>query len=98
MQPHVIDPTHGFHGGAGDFAVSISQEIPQDFLDTLKSERLASAAVRANEYHRVASVPAACYDLWTRQGYDPWKWTAKELLLKLNQDGLDSFITTNKAL
>ena len=82
----------------GESFVRFDQDIPQDFLDGLKSERLASAAVKAAEYHRVASVPVACYDLWFRQGHDPYKWSARELLLKLNQDGLDGFITTRKAI
>lgn len=93
---------HDSHAGLGTTVgqgfVQFTQEVPDDFLSDLKSERMASATLRAQENHRVASVPVAVYDLWFRQGHDPYKWTAKELLLKLNQDGLDGFITTNKVI
>lgn len=89
---------HRVGTSVGEGFIQFNQEVPDDFLESLKSERLASAAIRANEHHRIASVPVAVYDLWFRQGHDPYKWTARELLLKLNQDGLDSFITTRKAI
>ena len=93
------------HDSVGKYAEEVgegfalfTQEIPQDFLDDIKSERMASATIRAGSNHRVASVPVACYDLWIRQGLDPYNWRAKELLLKLTADGLDGFITTNKVI
>ena len=75
-----------------------SQEIPMDFLDSLQSERLASAAVRAGELHRVASVPTAVVEIWLRQGLDIHKMTAREIVAKLHKDGLDAFVTSNKRI
>jgi hypothetical protein len=73
-----------------------TQEIPMDFLDSLQSERLASAAVRAGELHRVCSIPTAVVEIWQRQGFDIQKMRAREILAKLRKDGLDAFITTQK--
>lgn len=80
----------------GDRTLVAKQEIPQSFLDGLKSERMASTDLAAQDYHRVASVPVALYDIWIRQGHDPYRWTAKQLVKKLKEDGLDAFLTTNK--
>lgn len=78
--------------------LNFRQEIPDDFLADLQSERLASATVRAGEFHKVATVPTVCYELWIRQGHDPYRWSAKELLSRLRSDGLDAFIATNKSI
>ena len=72
------------------------QDIPDDFLASLKSERLASAAVRAGEHHKVASVPAAVFDLWFAQGLDPYKMTPRQIVSRLKRDNLEAFITTAK--
>jgi hypothetical protein len=73
-----------------------SQIIPDDFLDTLKSERHAKAAIRAGEYDRVCSVPAFVVELWMRQGFDYYRESARACVQRLRDQGLDAFITTPK--
>lgn len=95
---NLIDAHTDFGCSVGENYLKYSQVIPQDFLDSLKSERLASAAVRAGEMHRVASVPTQVVEVWRRQGLDIHKMTAREIIRKLQKDGLEAFITTNKAI
>jgi len=73
-----------------------TQVIPDDFLDTLKSERHAKAALRASEYDRVCSVPAFVVDLWMRQGFDYYRESARACVQRLRDQGLEAFITTPK--
>lgn len=94
----LLDSVGDYAEEVGEGFATFTQEIPPSFLEDIKSERMASATLRAGEIHRVASVPVACYDLWIRQGLDPMQWSAKELLRKLSADGLDGFITTNKVV
>jgi hypothetical protein len=98
MTLRIDDSVVGLHEEVGDKFIRVDQHISDDFLDSLKSERMWSASQKANDYHRVASVPVALYDIWIRQGLDPYRWSAKQLIAKLNADGLDAFITSNKAL
>jgi hypothetical protein len=95
---NLIDAQTDFGCAIGQNYTKHTQEIPRDFLDSLQSERLASAAIRAGELHRVASVPTAVVEIWQRQGLDFHKMTAREIVAKLHKDGLDSFITTNKRI
>jgi len=73
-----------------------SQVIPQDFLDSLKSERDAKAAVRSGELERTTSVPTFVYELWMQQGRDPWNAPQREIIKWLKADGLEAFIATPK--
>ena len=73
-----------------------TQAIPSEFLDTLKSERLAKAALRSAEFERVASVPTFVWELWIRQGRDPHHATAREIVAWLNEADLGAFVTTPK--
>lgn len=72
------------------------QAISSDFLDSLKSERYAKAAVRSGEMERVASVPVFVWELWERQGRDPKNATPREIVRWLSDASLDAFITTSK--
>jgi len=95
---NLIDAHTDFGCAIGQNYTKHTQEIPMDFLDGLQSERLASAAVRAGELHRVASVPTAVVEIWLRQGLDIHKMTAREIVAKLHRDGLDAFVTSNKRI
>ena len=94
----LIDAQTDFGCAIGQNYTKHTQEIPRDFLDSLQSERLASAAVRSRELHRVASVPTAVVEIWKRQGCDIHQMSARDILAKLHRDGLDAFITTNKRI
>tara|TARA_R110002020_G_scaffold181450_1_gene376419 strand:+ start:9931 stop:10248 length:318 start_codon:yes stop_codon:yes gene_type:complete len=72
------------------------QHIPQSYIDGLKSDKWDSRSTRAGDYMRVASIPAVVYDQWKREGFDALKEPPKEILKRLRQQNLDSFITTNK--
>lgn len=75
-----------------------TQELPQEFLDSLKAERDASTSKPAGEFHRVASIPTVVYEKWLKDGYDAQKEPIAKTLAKLKAEHLDYFITTNKAI
>jgi hypothetical protein len=77
---NLIDAQTDFGCSVGQNYTRHTQEIPMDFLDSLQSERMASAAVRAGELHRVASVPTSVVEIWLRQGLDIHKMTAREIV------------------
>lgn len=93
---NLIDVHTTFGSNADGLFQEHSQVIPQDFLDALKSERFAKAAVRAGDLERTTSVPTFVYELWQRQGRDPWRASAREIIKWLKADGLDAFIATPK--
>lgn len=79
-------------------AVRRVQHIPDEFLDDLKSERLASARLRTAEQHRVASIPVSVVEVWVRQGFDIYRAKPRDIIAKLQKDGLEAFITTTKTV
>ena len=70
------------------------QQITDDLLDELKSERLAKANMRKSNLNRVASVPTAVVELWGRQGLDFWRMSNKEIVARLNAHDLGAFVTS----
>ncbi len=82
----------------GRLVVIREQEITADFLDTLHSERMAKAHMRSSEMEHVASVPTSLVDLWLCQGIPFYQLTPREIVRRLKDDGLDAFITTDKAV
>src|SRR5262245_6840312 len=83
--------------GPGDeLAIKREQHIPDAFLKELRDEKLASTAVRAGEFMRVASIPVALVEQWLREGYDIQKEPVQKTLARLRAAHLDAFITTNK--
>lgn len=88
------EPTFG-QNADGTF-IRFDQPITDEFLDELKSERLAKAHLRAADFDRVASVPTAVVELWLRQGIDFWRMSAREIVTKLRKDNLDAFVSTPK--
>lgn len=96
--PVLLDSSVALQNSVGDRFLTYDQEIPDDFLKDLRDQRIDSVGRREGDYMAVATVPVAVYALWMRQGHDPYRWSAKELLKKLRADGLDAFIQTNKSL
>lgn len=90
----MVDQKVRFEGNPDGFAIVRSQDISDDFLKTLASERHAKTSVRAGEMSRVASVPVVVWEVWMRQGRDPINATAREIVQWLEKDNLQSFITT----
>src|SRR4051812_9983217 len=97
MQIH--DVRHGLVTGPGDeLAIKRSQEIPDDYLSSLRAEKLDSKSVRAGEFHRVGVVPVALVEQWQAEGYDVYKQPVEETLKRLRAAQLDAFITSNKRI
>jgi hypothetical protein len=94
MKPYDTETTFGEN--ADGLFQKHSQVITDDFLESLKSERLAKAAMRSGEFERVASVPTFVWELWIREGRDPFNATAHQIVAWLKKDGLDAFIATPK--
>lgn len=82
----------------GELTIKRSQEISQEYLDALKAERDSSTTGRMGELHKFASIPVAVYETWLRQGFDVRKETPAKIIAKMQAEGLDYFITTNKRL
>lgn len=74
------------------------QEVTDDLLATLRSERIASSTIRAKDYHKVADIPTGVVEVWLRQGRPFYEAPAREVLRWLRNDGLDAFIATNKRI
>ena len=96
MADQLIDAETEFGANCEGLFTHTTQIIPDDFIDTLKSERHAKAAVRAAEFERVASVPTFVVELWMKQGLDFYNMSAREIVAKLNADDLGAFIATPK--
>lgn len=77
--------------------VEKTQELPDWWLQSLKDQRFESKNRRAGEYHKAASIPAALHELWLSQGYDCTKEPIRKTLAKLKAEGLDAFVTSDKA-
>ena len=93
---NLIEPTVGIGENADGLFLHHEQAIPSTFLDDLKSERLAKAAMRCSEMERVASVPTFVVELWMRQGFDFYNATPREIVARLNANDLGAFVTTPK--
>jgi hypothetical protein len=77
-----------------------AQEIPSDFIQSLRDEKAASANTRAQEFHRFASIPVAVIEKWLREGFNIYdkNVTAKEIVARLHKEGLTDFLTSSKRL
>lgn len=93
----LIDANTTFGENADGLFQEHTQVLTDDFMESLKSERYAKAALRAGEHDRVASIPTFVVELWLRQGVPFYQMSAKQIVAKLRADDLDAFITTPKA-
>jgi hypothetical protein len=91
----LIDPEVSFGDNADGLFIHQRQVISDDFLETLKSERLAKAAVRTGELNRVASVPTLVWEIWMKQGRDPHNASARQIVAWLEREDMHAFVTTN---
>jgi hypothetical protein len=94
---NIHDININFDENTEGLVIEKSQAIPDEWLQTLKNERFESKNKRTGEYHRAASIPVAVHELWLTQGYDMTKEPIKKTLAKLKAEGLDAFITSDKA-
>ena len=73
-----------------------TQELPQEFLDSLKERRNESTRQREREHMHVASIPVIVIEQWLREGFKYWEATGPEIVKRLREQNLDAFITTDK--
>lgn len=86
-----------FHENSEGLVIEKTQELPDWWLQSLKDERFDSKNRRSGEFLHAASIPAALHELWLSQGYDCTKEPIRKTLAKLKAEGLDAFITSDKA-
>ena len=75
-----------------------TQHISQAFLDDLKDSRNASTTSKPSEFMRAASIPVAVIEQWTREGFDIYEATGKEIIKRLRDQNLDYFLATEKRI
>jgi hypothetical protein len=100
-EPVVLDTLVAFDEdrSTNELIVKRTQEIPSEFLTSLRHERIDSIATPAGEMHRVASIPVeVCDDLLRKYNFDVMTAPVRETLKMLNRYALDAFITTNKRI
>lgn len=73
-----------------------SQNITQEYLDSLKEHRFESKRRPSGDYLRVASIPVVVIEKWMREGFDFYNEPASKIVAKLKADGLDGLLTTDK--
>lgn len=93
-----IDQQVSFDENSDGLIIQRSQEIPDDFLQSLKNEKANSNSVREGDYMRAASIPVSVVEQWVRQGFDFQNADARTILARLRSEHLDYFITTEKTV
>lgn len=87
-----------FEEQGSNLLITKTQDITDEYIQSLKDARFESKNTRAGEYHRVASIPVILYEKWLAEGYDAMKEPVKKTVAKLKNEGLDYFVTTDKNL
>lgn len=87
-----------FQDNSEGLVIHKSQAITDEYLQALKDERFESKNKPTGEYHRAASIPVILHEKWLAEGYDCTKEPIRKTLAKLKAEGLDYFVTTDKAL
>ena len=98
---NLIEPLYTFHEGDSEdrkLVIQRTQEIPDDFLDTCRQERLAQAAGPVGNFMKVASIPTVIVEKWLREGFDIHKESAKAIVARLRAEDLSAFLTTNRRI
>ena len=75
-----------------------TQNISQAFLDDLKDAKHDSAKAPIGDMMRVASIPTAVIEQWTREGFNIYEESGKAIIKRLREQSLDAFITTDKRI
>lgn len=96
----LIDTSVGFEAGdsTNPLIIARTQDITPEYLEGLKRAKDASSGSKMGDFHRAASIPTAVHETWLRQGYDCTKEPIAKTLAKLQIEGMDAFITTNKVI
>lgn len=95
--PNLHEVKVDFEENTDGLVIEKTQALPDWWLQSLKDERFESKNARTNEFHRAASIPAALHEKWLTEGYDCTKEPIRKTIAKLKHEGLDYFITSDKA-
>ena len=95
---HYLDVETQLHDHESGLVIARQQHLTQEFMDALTDERHASKTMRAGEFHKVASIPAAVFDNWFARGMDPYRMSAREIVAQLKRDHLDAFLATERVV
>jgi hypothetical protein len=80
----------------GKYTAKNTQHISQAFLDDLKDARNESTTRLEGDMMRVASIPVAVIEQWDREGFSIYEHTGPEIIKRLSDQNLQSFLTTDK--
>lgn len=94
----LVDVNTSVVSTGGDRLIKYEQEIPEEFLTSLRKERDDSLSTPAGEFHRVASIPVAVVEKWLRQGFNVYEAPIQDTMARLRLEGLDGFLTTKKRI
>ena len=81
-----------------DLIQKSTQQISQAFLDDLKDQRNESTRGREGEFMRVASIPTAVIEQWSREGFNVYEETGAAIVKRLYDQNLDAFMATDKRI
>jgi|TARA_B110000211_G_scaffold233285_1_gene299079 hypothetical protein len=94
----LVGVTTDFIAQSGDLIAKHTQNISQAFLDDLKDAKHDSAKAPIGDMMRVASIPTAVIEQWTREGFNIYEESGKAIIKRLREQSLDAFITTEKRI
>jgi uncharacterized NAD(P)/FAD-binding protein YdhS len=79
-----------------ELIIATTQDIPEDFVSWLKKQKIESKMRREGHFMHVASLPTVVVHKYYMEGFDVFNEPFRETIKRLNRDGLDAFIVTNK--
>lgn len=104
IQPYVIEPQISFSEDYTDsvlgtqLVIKNEHYIPDDFVSSLKREKIDTLHTPEGEFMKVCSIPTGVVEKWKTEGFDIYHETAKAIIARLNKEHLDAFITTRKSI
>lgn len=95
----LIDKLVGFDEDAdGTLAIGHFQHIPNEHVARLLRDKIDPDHAPTGDMLRVASVPVIVVERWKKDGFHIEQESAKAIVNRLKAEGLDAFVTTNKAI
>lgn len=91
------DIVTNFEEEGSNLIIAKEQDITDDYIQDLKDARFGSKNARAGEYHRAASIPVILHEKWMAEGYNCMEEPIRKTIARLKAEGLDYFITSDKA-
>jgi hypothetical protein len=99
-QPILLESNASLIPTVDGLAIKRQQFITSEFVDRCKEDRFYSTRERIDEFQSFARIPTTVLEKWLRAGFDAMNPNVKasEIIARLNREGLDDFITTNKSV